>query len=407
MDKKSPITLEIKELPRSGEQSAKPERRLSKSTRRGRTTARYVAILSLIVVCILAGIGGGYIYDKYGATSLSGFSSGYDGNKNISADESDIANVAEKVSPSVVSVLTTSTLQSAYSGASEQAGAGTGIIISADGYIMTNKHVVKGSRTVSVVAADGTTYDNVKVVGSDPLNDVAFLKISNVSKLKPAELGDSKTVRIGQKVVAIGNALGQYQNSVTSGIISGTGRSVQASIDGTTGSQSESLSDLFQTDAAINAGNSGGPLVNMAGQVIGINTAIASNANSVGFVIPIGATKGIMQSVINSGTVARAYIGVRYVFITPDSAKTYNLPVKQGAYVYTDKGDSVVNGSPAAQAGLQNKDVITKVNDIPIGSKGSLSTLVGEYKPGDKVTLTIMRDGKTIIKSVTLSAYKA
>ena len=382
----------------------------SKPVRAPRTSRKkLLAIVSgivLIVVCFGAGIGGSYIYSQYISRSPTSLSFGYDGNKVISKEEEDVAAVADKVSPSVVSILTTGLSRSPSTYAQEQEGAGTGIIISKDGYILTNNHVIDGATQVTVVSADGTTYEDVKIIGRDPLNDVAFLKVNGATNLPAAELGDSKSVRIGQKVVAIGNALGQYQNTVTSGIISGTGRSVEASIDGTDNGDTESLTDLIQTDAAINSGNSGGPLVNLAGQVIGINTAIASDANSVGFVIPISSTKGVIDGIIATGRVSRAYLGVRYLSVTPDVAKTYNLLVKQGAYIYADgNARSVVAGGPADKAGVQEKDIITKVNGVDIGAKGSVATLIGEYKPGDIVELTILRDSKTITTKVNLTPY--
>jgi S1-C subfamily serine protease len=198
-----------------------------------------------------------------------------DGNLTVSKQEADIASLTEKVSPSVVSIISSSSQSSR--GAVYQA-AGTGMIVSKDGYILTNKHVVEGARAVTVISSTGTTYKDVAVVGTDPLNDIAFLKIPNASNLPAVELGDSKTVRVGQQVVAIGNALGQYNNTVTSGIISGLGRPVQAGDE--QGKAVENLSDLLQTDAAINTGNSGGPLLNLQGQVIGINTAVAADAQN-------------------------------------------------------------------------------------------------------------------------------
>lgn len=329
---------------------------------------------------------------------------GNDGNNIKTQQEVDIASVVSKVSPSVVSITTQSQTQT-YFGTAEQDGAGTGIVVSSDGYIMTNKHVVNDASTVGVVLADGTTYDDVKVIGSDPLNDVAFLKISNVSNLTPVELGNSSSVRVGQQVVAIGNSLGQYQNTVTSGIISGTGRPVSA--QSSNGGSVESLTDLLQTDAAINPGNSGGPLLNMAGQVIGMNTAVAADAQGIGFAIPVNGLKGVLKGVLANGKISRAFLGVSYIPVTPETAKQYNLSVKSGAYVYSGSGKTAVaSGSPAEKAGIKDKDVITKVNDIEIGSDGALSTLLGEYAPGDTVTLTLLRDGKEQTVKVTLTAYQ-
>jgi len=364
-------------------------------------------IIVLVLVCIGLGVGGMALYNYLSTPANNSAvtkrpSSGKDGNKIVTQEEADISSVAEKVSPSVVSVLTTSQSDSFF-GTAEQDGAGTGIIVGKNGYVMTNKHVVQGANTVSVVLSDGTSYDDVQVIGTDPLNDVAFLKIPNVSNLPTVELGDSTTIRVGQQVVAIGNSLGQYQNTVTSGIISGTGRPVSAQA----GSSVENLTDLIQTDAAINPGNSGGPLLNLQGQVIGINTATVEDAQGIGFAIPIGATKGILKGVLAGNGVRRAYLGVNYVPITADVAQHYKLSVKQGAYVYNGNQAAVVSGSPAAKAGLRAKDVVTKVNGLAVGQRGSLSTLVGEYAPGDTIELTVLRGGQTLTLKVTLASYNS
>ncbi|UTX51588.1 trypsin-like peptidase domain-containing protein [Candidatus Saccharibacteria bacterium TM7i] len=327
----------------------------------------------------------------------------HDGNASSTDTENSIANVAEKVSPSVVSIVTKTQTRSFY-GTTSGEGAGTGIIVSKDGYIMTNNHVIENSNTVSIVDHKGTTYTSVKVVGSDPLNDVAFLKIQSDDTFTPAEIGNSATLRIGQQVVAIGNALGQYSNTVTSGIISGTGRPVTAS--GSNG-QAESLTDLIQTDASINPGNSGGPLVNLSGQVIGINTAVAADANGIGFAIPVNATRGILQGVLTNGTVSRAYIGVNYLSITPEIAREYSLPTTRGAYVYGSRGSNpVAAGGPADTAGLKSGDIITKIDDAIIGQQGSLSSVIGLYKPGDSATVTYLRNGSETTTRITFSAYR-
>lgn len=369
----------------------------------GSKTGKYLAaIILLLIGCFTAGLGGGYIASHLsGASAAISHNTAGDGNTVVSQDEEDIASVASKVGPSVVSILTQGQTQSIFGTQQTQDGAGSGIIISSDGYILTNKHVVDGSDKLSVVTSDGTVYDNVKVLGTDPLNDLAFVKVDGVNNLTAAALGDSSSVRIGQKVVAIGNSLGEYQNTVTSGIISGTGRPVSAQ----EGNTVENLTDLLQTDAAINPGNSGGPLVNLSGQVIGINTAIAADAQSIGFSIPINSTKGIVKNLLRTGKVERAYLGVNYVSITPELAKQYSLPLKQGAYVATSNGSAVISGSPADKAGIKDKDIITKVGDLEVGPRGSVSSLVAEYTIGDQVPLTIYRDGKTINVTVTLEAY--
>ena len=193
---------------------------------------------------------------------------------------------------------------------------------------------------------------------------------------------------------------------MTSGVVSGTGRSITAS--DTTGSMVEKLNDLIQTDAAINSGNSGGPLINAAGEVIGLNTANSVSAENVGFAIPIAAVKGMLSQLIEKGEASRAYLGVYTTDITADLAKSYNLPVTAGAYLYASGGNysSIIANSPAAKAGLKDKDIITAVNGVKIGQAGSLSTLIGEYKPGDTVQLTVIRDGAEIAVNVMLEGYK-
>lgn len=363
-------------------------------------TRRTAKILITLVLCFVAGFGGGYTALLLNGQQSMSRNTNVDGNTIISQEEEDVSSVAKRVGGSVVSI-TTETQARTYFGAYNQAGAGTGIIISSDGYVLTNKHVVSDTQGLSVVTSDGETYDDVTIVGTDPLNDLAFIKINGVSDLKPADLGDSSSIRIGQKVVAIGNSLGEFQNTVTSGIISGTGRPIAAQGSGAV----ETLTDLIQTDAAINPGNSGGPLVNLSGQVIGINTAVAENAQSIGFAIPINAAKGIIKHLAATGKFERAYLGVNYVTITPDTAKQYNLPVKRGAYVSAEGQSAVVSGSPAEKAGIQDKDILTKVGDKEIGEKGTISSLISEYAVGDTVQITVLRDGKTLTVDVVLAAY--
>ncbi len=325
-----------------------------------------------------------------------------------------ISELAKEVGPSVVSVNVKAeqevTNYFGFSDTYEQEGAGTGFIISKDGLVATNRHVVpKGVKSVSVTLSDGTELDNVEVVGrtndSDPL-DVAFLKIKDAKgkDLKPAKLGDSSKVRVGDKVIAIGNALGQFQNTVTSGIISGYGRQIEASDE--SGYSSETLQNLFQTDAAINQGNSGGPLVNMNGEVIGINTAIAGGgAQNIGFAIPIGDVSGLIKSVIEKGKLERPYLGLRYLELTDDLAAELKIDQKRGAYIIgRNDTPGVVPGSPAEKAGLKEKDVVIKVGDDTVDDKNSLIKLLQTHEVGEKVELTVIRDGKEQKIAVTLEA---
>jgi serine protease Do len=327
-----------------------------------------------------------------------------------------ISDIAKVVGPSVVSVdVTSNAQQTDFFGRSrsiENRSAGTGIILSEDGYVVTNRHVIDAATTdVSVTLSDGTKLDNVEVVGrtanSDTL-DVAILKIKDTKgkKLTPAKIGDSSKVQVGDKVVAIGNALGQFQNTVTSGIISGYGRNLEAG--NANGEESESLQNLFQTDTAINEGNSGGPLVNIDGEVIGINTAIAGGgAENIGFAIPINDVQGLIKSVLKTGKLERPYLGVRYVTLTDQYAYEYNLDIKRGAYLAPSEGTSaVIAGSPAEKAGLKEKDIITKVDGTSIDERNSLVSLVSRKAVGEQVELTVIRDGKEQTIKVTLEAFK-
>lgn len=354
-------------------------------------------ITSLILILCLSGTALGFsLFNFFQEEAPITFNYGSGDSNSASFVEGSIAEVANRLAPAVVSILV--------EGRSSSVSAGTGMIITSDGYILTNKHVVDGARSITIITDNNDTYENVKLVGTDPTNDVAILKV-NAKDLPIVTLGDSKTIIIGQQVIAIGNALGQYQNTITSGIISGLGRSLTAYSSDY--SMSEELSDMIQTDAAINAGNSGGPLVNAAGEVIGINTAVSSEGSNLGFAIPISSVKGLIKSVIEEGRVTRSYAGVRYFNITPDIAIEYDLPVTSGAYLFTDSSESaVIEGSPAADAGLETGDIITKVNGISIGRSGSFSSLLGEYAPGDTVQLEILRDGETKTLKLTLGTYE-
>lgn len=331
-------------------------------------------------------------------------------NKGVSSfsgqiDPKSIEGVANKVSQSVVSIVSKSQKGTKYfSSGFGSASAGTGIIVSENGYILTNKHVVEGSSDISVVTNDGNSYDNVEIITTDPLSDIAILKISNAKGLKAAELGDSKALNIGQQVIAIGNALGEYDGTVTSGIISGIGRTVNASSDD--GATKETLTDMIQTDAAINSGNSGGPLVNAQGQVVGVNTAVASEAQGIGFAIPISSVKGILKSIAEGKTPNRAYLGANYISVNPQVQKAYNLNVSKGALIKNRNGKSVISGSPVQKAGLKDGDIITKIDDIEISKNISLGSLIGEKSAGDKVKITYLRDGKESTSVATLEEYR-
>ncbi len=367
--------------------------------------------LLLVLVAALAGFGGGYV----GARNNSLDVTSTQAKQQIISNESELVNsIAKNVGASVVSVNVSSETSSqdffGFSQPQTQESAGTGVIINKDGLIITNRHVVPaGTTSVSITLSDGTELTDVEVIGrttaNDPL-DVAFLKIKDLKDktLTPAVIGDSSKVQVGDKVVAIGNALGQFQNTVTSGIISGFGRNLEAG-DGSGYSSVETLQNMFQTDAAINPGNSGGPLVNVNGEIIGINTAVA-NAEGIGFAIPINDIKGLIASVQKDGKLRRPYLGVRYVSLTDDYAYTYNLDVKRGAYIAPGSGaqSSIVKDSPAEKAGLMEKDIIVSIDGTNIDENNSLVSILGRKQVGDKVKLKVNRDGKEIELEVTLEA---
>lgn len=384
-------------------------RSISGQTARRAKNRSFFAGIFTAVILVLAGVGGTLLYqDFFGSPAdITGHGTvKNDGNKLVTANEMTISSVANKVSPSVVSIVTKIETQESFFASRTQEAAGSGVIVGSDGVILTNKHVISGAKTVQVILADGTTYDNVKILGTDPLNDLAFLKISGVKDLPAATIGDSSTVNIGQSVIAIGNSLGEYQNTVTSGIISGLGRPLTA--QDSNGTSTEQLSDLIQTDAAINPGNSGGPLLNGSGQVIGINTAIAADAQGIGFAIPINSAKGILKEVLKGKSVERAFLGVRYIPIDKTVQKQYKLSVDHGAYIQGGNGQAAVaSDSPAAKAGLRSGDIITKVNGIEVGKNSGVSSLVAEYAPGDTIQLTIVRDGGEKTIDVTLGAYQS
>lgn len=367
---------------------------------------KILAVVGAILLCLVTSFFGAWLLLATGLVHPDASRTLTDNRQTLVLQQGEIVSeVFKKVSPSTVAITTESIDSTSVIGPRVDQGAGSGIIISSDGYILTNKHVVPdGTNKVTVVLDNGRQYTDVKIVGRDPSNDIAFLKINNANGLSAATIGDSSQVTAGQQVVAIGNALGLFRNSVTSGIISGIGRPIQAA-DGVTGS-AEQLEDMFQTDAAINPGNSGGPLVNLKGEVIGMNTAVSQDGQSIGFAIPMNDAKGLISSVLKGGTIQKPYLGVRYVTITPEIAQQLNLPVSEGALVQGGSGQpAVIAGGPAAKAGITNGDIITKLNGKAITADSGLSTKLAQFNPGDKVDLTVLRGGKTQIVSVTLDNY--
>lgn len=404
-----PASAESHELPvpdGAKSEPTVPHTPYQRDKRRAHFSKKLGLFLSLVLVSVLAGALGSYIVIASGLVDTSKTITN-NRDKIVLQQGEVVADVAKKVSPSVVSITTegTSSNQTPYGnfGTAVQ-GAGSGIIVSSDGYIMTNKHVVPdGTSSVNVILSNGTTYKNVHIVGRDPVNDIAFLKVDGVNNLPAVTLGDSNSVSVGQQVVAIGNALGEYQNTVTSGIISGIGRPVQASSEDS--SATENLENLFQTDAAINPGNSGGPLLDLSGEVIGMNTAVAQNAQGIGFAIPIDDAKGLIDAVIKTEKVQRGMLGVRYVAINAQVTQQYSLSVSQGAYLVGDANNpAIISGGAGEAAGLKEHDIITAVNGQNLSQGRSLAGMLGAFQPGDTVTLSVLRGNTQMTIKATLKS---
>ncbi len=291
----------------------------------------------------------------------------------------------------------------------QKVGGGSGFFIDESGLIMTNRHVVaRDDVEYTLILHDGSEH-SAEVVSRDFFNDIAVIKLvpadgAELPAFTPVRLGTSQDLKIGQSVIAIGNALAEFSNSATRGIISAKGRQITAS-DGQ--GRGENLSGLIQTDAAINPGNSGGPLINMAGEVIGVNTAIAADANGIGFAIPIDDVKQVIKSVQENGRIVRPILGVLFTMLTPELAAELGLEVEQGALLKGDEQNfAVLPGKPAEKAGLQEKDVIIKVNGKDINNEQTLQREIMNYSPGDVIDVTYIRKGVEKVVKVTLEEAK-
>jgi len=293
----------------------------------------------------------------------------------------------------------------------KEVGGGTGFIVSEDGMVLTNAHVVSDKEAdYTVLTNDGKKYP-AKVLATDSLRDLAVIKIEKektidnqgklvVTSFPTVKMGDSDNLQIGQTIIAIGNALGEFRNTVSAGVISGLGRTVTAGGGGTV----ETLEDVIQTDAAINPGNSGGPLLNLKGEVIGVNFAMAQGAENIGFAIPINKAKKDIEQVKSLGKISYPFLGVRYVLLNETIQKENNLAIDYGAWV--KKGDNgevaIFPDSAAEKVGLKEGDIILEFNGEKITTENTLAKIIMKYSPGDKITLKILREGKERIFEVTL-----
>lgn len=315
--------------------------------------------------------------------------------------ETTITQAVKKVGPAVVTVAGVVPGSRDFFGrASSQQVSGSGVIISRDGYVVTNNHVVAGTRQLNVILADGTQFA-ASLVGADPYADLAVVKVDGQVPAV-ATIGDSDRMDPGETVIAIGSPLGEFANTVTVGVVSATGRVIE-------GLQGYQIEGLIQTDAAINSGNSGGPLVNLAGEVVGINTLVvrgnlggSAPAEGLGFAIPINTAQEVVDQIIRRGFFARPYLGISWVPITPNVARAYDLPVEWGVFI-----SEVASGGPAATAGIQRGDILTQIGEVPIDAEHSFVSALFHYNPGDQVSLAVLRDGRRLDFPVTLGEARA
>lgn len=373
----------------------------------------YLVLIFIVAVTSALGgaaIGGVAVYQAVRTGQLanwlpsspaaSAVSTGVSGQKqsfvvNTTDIQTTITQAVQKVGPAVVTVVGTIPGQMTFFGPSgDQKVSGSGVFISSQGYILTNNHVVAGTKTVNIILSDGSQ-ESATIVGTDPYSDVAVLKTEGKVPAV-ASLGNSDVLKPGETVIAIGSPLGDFKNTVTVGVVSATGRSIDTG-------QGYQIEGLIQTDAAINQGNSGGPLVNLAGEVIAVNTLIVRNsgggtvAEGLGFAIPINSAQAVADQIVQKGYFAHPYLGIRWQGITPDIANAYNLPVQWGVYI-----TAVASGSPASQANLQQGDIVVKIGDTSLDETHSYINTLYKYKPGDQVNLGVVRNGQTLQVQVTL-----
>lgn len=409
---------------------------------------KIVAIVIVVAVSFVAGFGGALvaIYNppsfvaaklgtirvtppllQQGPGSIASTNTSSAGYVPQTSEEGQVISVAKENSPSVVSVIASKDVPVATTPffsdpffqqffpqtqpqqgqgqqtQKQQVSAGTGFVVSSDGLILTNKHVVADTQaTYTIVTLDGKTH-SATVLARDPVQDLAVLRASDVH-LTPLTLGDSDGLAQGQTVIAIGNALGQFQNTVSVGVVSGLSRTITAS-DG--GSSSETLQQVIQTDAAINPGNSGGPLLNLAGEVIGIDVATAQGAQNIGFAIPINTAKRDIEQVRANGKISYPFLGVRYMLVTPDLQQKNNLSVDYGAVVVPGQNAgelAVTPGSPADKAGVVENDIILEVDGQKINSDHTLAASIASHNVGDTIILLVLHKGTQETLHATLTA---
>ncbi len=363
----------------------------------GRGLLVWGLIIGLLVGSVLGGIVGNYVVMSNPGTfpwartvsTTSPVNQG-SGTTIVTTEEQAIENVVKTASPAVVQINTTSVSQNPYwFSTSQQEGLGSGFIITSDGYVLTNNHVVENATKITVMLKDGREFRG-QVVGTDTTSDVAVVKISGTN-LPTVELGDSSSLKVGQRVIAIGNPYGLSQ-TVTAGFISALERNVQAS-------QTETLVGVVQTDAAINPGNSGGPLIDLSGRVVGMNTMIYQNAQGLGFSVSANTVRKVYEAIIKSGKVTWPALGIQGATLTSTIAQEYNISITQGVYIV-----QVTSGSGAEAAGLQKGDVITEIDGKTMTTIDAVLNYIRSKNVGDTVQVAINRNGTSKTVAVTLKA---
>lgn len=387
-----------------------------------------VAVVAVMLSLVSGAVAGGLAGYAVGRGKTPSTAPATQTSQTLSVQEdSATTDVAKKIAPAVVSIIASKDYSKVYQNPQsspfdifgfpldlsqpdqpqglQEIGGGTGFIVKSDGTIVTNKHVVEiaGADEFKVVLNDERTF-LATIVATDPTRDIAIIKI-DANDLPTVELGDSSTLEVGQTVIAIGNALGEFRNTATKGIISGLSRSLVAG-DGS--GMSERIEDAIQTDAAINRGNSGGPLLNLKGQAIGINTAVSQAGQNIGFAIPIKFVSQDLESVSASGKIVRPFLGVCYSIIDKDFAKQNSLPVDYGALIKQGQGCAVavVPGSPADKAGIIENDIILEIAGTKVDATHSLTGLLANQKVGETIQVKLYHKGEQKTVDVTLEERK-
>lgn len=382
-------------------------------------------VLMLIIIAGVSGFGGSFLFSRIDGNSSDENITKTEVTESVKVieEESSVISVAKDASESVVSIVITKDVplyeDNSYDSfedfflnngtrnqigtEQQQVGAGTGFFVSSDGLIVTNRHVVQDEDAgYTVILNDGTKFE-AEVLGRDTLLDIAFIEVKDSDQdFNPLDLGKSDSLKVGQKVIAIGNALGEFSNSVSLGIVSGLGRNIVASDE--SGANASRLYDVIQTDASINPGNSGGPLLDIEGNVIGVNVAVATQAENISFAIPIDYVADLVDRLNQNGNIERPLLGVRYQMIDSTLATDLDLSVEYGALI--SSGDtsepSIVKDSPADKAGLKKGDIILEIDGVKLDEENPLFNVVQSKRKGDEVSLKVLRDDEEIEISVEL-----